>query len=228
MVEPTELSDGKLEIDLGADENKEIKDSTENTTKGNSEKGPMSKNFEKDKGSADKKPQSPEVSASNGGNAGKVIREKETLQDMAVNKKADAGEIKTDSRKDKTQVNVNEACKNILALIKDAVNEKATAGSDSKTKSSETNRGSPSNQTSLVSVTQPKDNKMSSDSNTMIKLPGFPNVTIKQEPVDNVDDSAQIPPNALLTEVNPAELQDIRNILPPMTIPSRGPGIRHR
>ncbi len=225
MAEPTELRDDKLEIDLGADDNKETKESTGNAIKVESEKGPISKNNDKD--STEENQKSPAVSVPNGTNQEVMAKEKETVQEKSIEKKVGI-ENKTDSSKEKNQVDVNEACKNILALIKDAVNEKATSANDQKTKSYESKRGSPSNQTSLTPVTQPRDNKMLSDSNTMIKLPGFPNVTIKQEPVDNVDDTAHIPPNALLTEVNPAELQDIRHILPPMTIPSRGPGIRHR
>ena len=55
-------------------------------------------------------------------------------------------------------------------------------------------------------------------------------VRIKQEPVDTVVEDAVtgIPPNAVLTEAQPSEVQDIRSMLPPMPIPSRGPGIRHR
>ena len=37
-----------------------------------------------------------------------------------------------------------------------------------------------------------------------------------------------IPTNAILTEAQPSDVQDIRSMLPPMPIPSRGPGIRHR
>ena len=55
-------------------------------------------------------------------------------------------------------------------------------------------------------------------------------VKIKQEPIDSLldDDVTGIPANAVLTEVAPSEVPDIRNMLPPMPIPSRGPGIRHR
>ncbi len=55
-------------------------------------------------------------------------------------------------------------------------------------------------------------------------------IKIKEEPPDPVDEdfAAAIPPNAVLTEAQPSEVQDIRNMLPPMPIPSRGPGIRHR
>ena len=75
-------------------------------------------------------------------------------------------------------------------------------------------------------------------------------VKIKQEPVDDPAGGAAvvvgeeggvvagIPPNAILTEPGPSEVQDIRSMLPPVVpglpttgapvIPSRGPGIRHR
>ena len=79
-------------------------------------------------------------------------------------------------------------------------------------------------------------------------------VKIKQEPVDEPAGGAAvvvgeeggvvtgIPPNAILTEPGPSEVQDIRSMLPPVVpgvpgghpttgapvIPSRGPGIRHR